>query len=400
MARMVALLTGGGDRPYALGLAQSLAQEGVSLDFISSDFLESEDLRANPRVRVLNLRGSMDPTAQMVSRIGRVLRYYLRLIRYAFSAEPKIFHILWNNKFELIDRTLLVWYYRLCGRRIVMTVHNVNVRKRDGNDSAFNRATLRIQYRACEHLFVHTDEMKRDLIDSFAVSEKKVSVIPFGINSTVPDTGLASEEARARLGLALDDQVLLFFGNIAPYKGVEFLVAAMEAIENRLPRVHAIIAGRPKGAESYWRGLNERIEAAGLGSRIIRHIEYIPDEDTETFFKAADLLVLPYTRVFQSGVLFLAYNFGLPVIAADIASMKDDIVEGETGYVFEPGSGEDLATKIESYFASPLYADLSEARSRIRQYAAERYSWAKVAAITNAIYSALLAPIPQRSNTN
>ncbi len=391
MPRTVSILTGGGDRPYALGLAQSLADAGISLDFISSDFLESEELRANPRVRVLNLRGSMNPDAPIFGRIGRLLRYYVRLIRYAYSAEPKVFHILWNNKFELIDRTILIWYYRLCGRRIVMTVHNVNVRKRDGQDSALNRLTLKIQYRACEQLFVHTEEMKRDLIDNFAVPEKTVSVIPFGINSTVPDTDMTNEEARAKLGLGTDEQVLLFFGNIAPYKGVEFLVDAMESIEHRLPRVCLIIAGRPKGAESYWQGLEERIEASGLGSRVITRIEYVPDNDTEIYFKAADILVLPYTRVFQSGVLFLAYNFGLPVIAADVASMKEDVVEGETGYVFEARNGEDLADKIETYFASPLYTTLSEARPRIRQYAAERYSWAKVAAITNSVYSAVLS---------
>ena len=128
--------------------------------------------------------------------------------------------------------------------------------------------------------------------------------------------------------------MLLFFGNIAPYKGVEFLVDAMESIEHRLPRVCLIIAGRPKGAESYWKGL-EPIEASGLGSRVITRIGIFADDDTEIYFKAADISVLPYTHVFQSGVLFLAYNFGLPVIAADVASMKEDIVGGRR-YVFEP----------------------------------------------------------------
>ena len=134
----------------------------------------------------------------------------------------------------------------------------------------------------------------------------------------------------------------------------------------------------------------------GWGPRVITRIEYVPDDDTEIYFKAADILVLPYTHVFQSGVLFLAYNFGLPVIAADVASMKEDIVEGETGYVFEPRNGEDLADKIETYFASPLYATLSEARPRIRQYAAERYSWAKVAAMTNSIYHTVIASTRNR----
>ena len=386
MSNTVAILTGGGDRPYAIGLAKSLADSGLSLDFISSDFLECEELRANSRVRVLNLRGSMDPNAPIFVRIARVLRYYWRLVRYAYSAEPKIFHILWNNKFELVDRTILLWYYRLCGRRIAMTVHNVNVRKRDGKDTALNRATLRMQYHLCDRLFVHTEQMKRELSTEFAVVEGSISVIPFGINNTVPDTGITTRDSRARLGLPTNGKVVLFFGNIARYKGVEVLIDAVKVVEQRLPELCVVIAGRPKGDDSYWGDVNDRIDVLGLGMRVKRCIEYIPDADTEIYFKAADILVLPYRHVFQSGVLFLAYNFGLPVIAANIASISDDVVEGETGYTFEPGSVGDLAAKIETYFSSALYDDLDHARLRIRSYAADRYSWAKVAAITQSAY--------------
>ena len=67
-----------------------------------------------------------------------------------------------------------------------MTVHNVNIRKRDDNDNAVNRMTLRMQYRACEHLFVHTEQMKRDLVDDFSVSAAKVSIIPFSIQQHGP----------------------------------------------------------------------------------------------------------------------------------------------------------------------------------------------------------------------
>lgn len=398
MRPQVALLTGGGDRPYALGLAHSLADAGVTLDFIGSDFLESPELRACPLVRVLNLRGDMSPEAPVLRKFGRVLRYYLRLIRYAAVAEPGIFHILWNNRFEIFDRTLLLAYYRLCGRRLVMTVHNVNIRKRDGNDSLLNRVTLKLQYRACDHLFVHTERMKQELQTDFAVPPEKVSVIPFGINSTVPQTDLSCSEARARLGFDPSDQVVLFFGNIAPYKGLEYLIEAMGRLRDSLPRARLIIAGRPKGSEAYWERLHARIQELSLRERTLERIEYIPDEDTEIYFKAADVLVLPYTHVFQSGVLFLGYNFGLPVIASDVASMKEDIIEGETGFVFRPADPDDLAQKLSRFFTSPLYRELETRRPGIRQFAAERYSWTKVAAITRAVYAAVAAGLPHRTD--
>jgi glycosyltransferase involved in cell wall biosynthesis len=385
----VALLTGGGDRPYALGLATALAEHGVRVDFIGSDFLESPELRANPMVRVLNLRGDNSPQAGFATKIVRVARYYARLVRYVWSSEPPILHVLWNDRLELVDRTLLMLYYRARGKRTVLTVHNVNVRQRDGDDSMVNRATLRIQYALADHLFVHTERMRQELAAQFSVVASKVSVIPFGINSTVPDTTLSSRDARRTLGLASDEQVILFFGNIAPYKGLEYLVDAMPEVLRDVPRARLVIAGRPKGSEGYWARVERRIEELGLGDKVLRRIEYVPDEETEVFFKAADVLVLPYTHVFQSGVLFLGYNFGLPVVATDVGSIRDDVVDGRTGFLCAPGSAKELASAVVRYFSSDLYVDLSARRPAIRGFAAERYSWAKVAEISAGVYERL-----------
>jgi glycosyltransferase involved in cell wall biosynthesis len=385
----IAILTGGGDRHYALGLASSLVEKGVAFDFIGSDFLEAAELRRNPQVRFLNLRGDMRPEAPVAQKIVRVARYYARLLRYAIVAEPRIFHILWNNKFEFFDRTALVLYYRLLGKRIVLTVHNVNIGKRDRSDSALNRLTLKLQYRLADHLFVHTAQMKQELAHDFDVPAEKVTVIPYGINNMVPETALTGEDARRRLALADGDKAILFFGNIAPYKGVEYLVEAMASVAKRLPDARLIIAGRPKGSEEYWARIQSRIAALGLHQRVLQHIEYVPDEEIEKYFKAADVLVLPYTRVFQSGVLFLGYSFGLPAIASDVASLREDIIEGETGLVCKPGDAEALADAIVRYFASELYGSLASRRPAIRRFATERHSWSTVASLTSDVYASV-----------
>ena len=76
---------------------------------------------------------------------------------------------------------------------------------------------LRIQYRLADHIFVHTERMKAELVQHFGVRAERVSVIPFGINNAVPHTDLTPDEAKERLGVASGDKTLLFFGNIAPY---------------------------------------------------------------------------------------------------------------------------------------------------------------------------------------
>src|SRR5207237_5832130 len=139
-----------------------------------------------------------------------------------------------------------------------------------------------------------------------------------------------------------------------------------------------IIAGRPKGCQDYWDRIKQQIVGSGVADRIIERIEYVPDEETELYFKAADVLVLPYTQIFQSGVLFLGYSFGLPVLAADVGSLKEEIVEGRTGLVCRPRDPVDLATQTQIYFAGDLLRNLERRGLAIRQFANARYSWIKV----------------------
>jgi glycosyltransferase involved in cell wall biosynthesis len=386
----VALLTGGGDRPYAYGLSTELLAKGIALDIVGSDDLDFPELRGRPDAKFLNLRGSQNPNANFAKKSWRVLAYYFRLIRYTFRATPKVFHILWNNKFETFDRTVLMAYYRLLRKRVVLTVHNVNARKRDSRDSFLNRVTLRIQYRLADHLFVHSDRMKTDLVQEFGVPNERITTIPFGLNNAVPSTDLPADEARRRLEITAREKVILFFGNIAPYKGLEYLVTAFQEFLPEDQGYRLVVAGRPKGFPEYWEKIRQGVDRGVRKNRILLRCEYIPDEETEVFFKAADVLVLPYKYIYQSGVLFLGYSFGLPVLAADVGSLREEIVEGKTGYVFKPEDPADLARAIETYFRSDLYANLAARRGEIREYAFARYSWSIVGERTRDIYAALL----------
>jgi glycosyltransferase involved in cell wall biosynthesis len=232
--------------------------------------------------------------------------------------------------------------------------------------------------------------MKAELIKDYGVNESQVTVIPFGINNSVPNTSLSPDQAKEKLGLRKDEKAILFFGNIAPYKGLEYLVSAYQTIAARRSDLKLIIAGRPKGFEKYWADLHETIRADVERGRILLRKEYISDEETEVFFKAADVLALPYRYIYQSGVLFLGYSFGLPVLAADVGSLKEEIVEGETGFVFKPEDPVDLARVIEAYFSSDLFANLSARRPEIRDYAMKRNSWTVVGQSTMDVYAQVL----------
>jgi glycosyltransferase involved in cell wall biosynthesis len=388
----ICLLTGGDDRPYALGMASALVGQGIGVDFIGSDKLDAPELHGTPLINVLNLRADQSEDAPLRRKVVRILAYYARLAKYAARSEARIFHVLWNNKFEHFDRTLLMLYYRVFGKRIVLTAHNVNMRKRDGCDNWFNRLSLGIQYRLCHHILVHTVAMKDELVTDFGIASHRVSVVPFGINNTCPTTALGRCEARERIGLGSTEKILLFFGQIAPYKGLDYLIAAMSELAKEDKEFRLIIAGRIKpGYAGYWNAIQSEISRAGLEKCIIQHVRFIPDAEVEVYFKAADVAVIPYVEIFQSGVPFLSYSFGLPVIATDVASLREDIMEGETGCLCRPRNPADLARTISTYFASDLYQNLETRRSQIREFANDRYSWMRVGEILDGVYRRVLA---------
>lgn len=391
----MALLTGGSDKPYVFGLSNELLSKGATIDLIGSDELDSPQVRERPGLNFFKFRGDQDPSASFIKKAQRICGYYAKLIIYAASSDPKIFHILWNNRFQFFDRTLLMLYYKLLGKHVLMTTHNVNQRRRDGSDTRWNRFTLWAQYRLADQIFVHTEKMREELVSEFGVKSTRITLIPFGINNAVPRTSLTEEEAKKRLGIRQGEKTILFFGRITPYKGLEYLVSAFKQLSRQDERYRLIVAGKPEAAaEEYTRAIRESSGEYVRNNRIVLNTSYIPDEETEVYFKAADVVVLPYRAVYQSGVLFLAYSFGLPVIAADVGSLKDDIVEGSTGFVTKPDDSRDLAATIERYFASDLYAHLRRQRPAIEEYANQKHSWDVVGQETLKVYARLLQMTP------
>jgi glycosyltransferase involved in cell wall biosynthesis len=386
----IALLTGGIDKPYAIGLTMALAEAGTSVDYIGSNDVDGPELHNKPLVRFLNLRGDQSENVGFHKKLLRVTSYYGRLIKYAANASPAIFHILWHNRFELFDRTLLMLYYRALGKKVILTAHNVNAAKRDRKDSWLNRFTLRIQYKLAQHIFVHTRKMEQELVTDFNVRRTKISVIPFGLNETFPSTPLTSQQAKQKLQLGPSERTLLFFGRIAPYKGLEHLVNAFGELVRKYHDLRMVIAGKiEKGCSEYWESIRRLISLTGTGERIIEKIGWIPDDEVEVYFKAAEVVVIPYTDIFQSGVPFLAYSFGLPVIASDVGSLREDVIEEKTGFICKPRDPRDLAKCIEKFFSTDLFKELDSRRPKIREFAKEHHSWAAVARITTDVYRSL-----------
>jgi glycosyltransferase involved in cell wall biosynthesis len=386
----VALLTGGIDRPYATELAVSLAARNVFLEVIGNDVVDSPNLHKTQNLEFVNLLPGGIGKAGALAKAARLLRQYIRLVRFATASKAALFHILWNSKFQLFDRTLLMLYYKALGKKVTLTAHNVNQARRDGKDSFLNRLTLKIQYNLVNHIFVHTQRMKNELVREFGVDERRITIIRHPLNDAFPDTSLSVANAKRKLLLSDSDKAILSIGRIKPYKGIEYLLAAFKKLVEHDSTYRLLVAGEvQRGNESYLKKLKESIARELARGQILLETEFIPDEDIEFYLKAADVLVLPYTEIFQSGVLFLGYSYGVPVIATDVGSFREEIIEGVTGYVCRAADSTDLAVTIEKYFGSDLYLDVNR-REKIREYAEIHHSWGTVADLTRKVYADLL----------
>ena len=386
----IALLTGGIDKHYACGLCNSLALNGIAVDVICNAEMDTQEMRSSSGLTLLTLYAEPRKFTSPFGKLLAVLWTYVRIVHYAAVSDAPIFHVLWNYKFPHFDRTVLLAYFKLLGKKVVFTAHNVNAGERDGSNSWLNRLSLRIQYRLVDHIFVHTEKMRDQIADVFGARKDKISIKPYATYEMVPQSSLSSAEAKRRLGLRESERVILFFGRIVPYKGIDLLVDAFLRTASQNPDYRLVIAGEPmKGAEEHWQRVRETIEKSSARAQVLQHTHFIDDHEIELYFKGADVLVLPYTQIFQSGVLFMAYSFGLPVIATDVGSFSQDIIAGVTGYICRPNDPADLAKVMETYFESELFRELEVRRTNIKDLIQARHSWNIAAGMTGEVYAQL-----------
>lgn len=180
---------------------------------------------------------------------------------------------------------------------------------------------------------------------------------------------LEKKSAQEKLKIPAGKKVLLFFGFIRDYKGLDLLLKSL----NLLPDdYHLIIAGEVYGNfEKY----NNLIQDLNLENRITRAVKYISDSEVPLYFSAADVCVLPYKSATQSGIVGISYHFDLPIIATNVGSLNEMIDPYNTGMVINEISENAISEAISNYFDKRLYLDFIQNMNIYK----ENYSWDKLA---------------------
>lgn len=166
-------------------------------------------------------------------------------------------------------------------------------------------------------------------------------------------------EARKRLSIGFS-KVLLFFGFVREYKGLDLLIEAMPSILAAVPDSHLLVVGEFFGSPM---PTVSRIKELGLEQKITLHNQYVPNEDVALWFSASDVLVMPYRNATNSGIVQIGYNFATPSIVTNVGSLQEVVLDGKTGYVVQKAEENKSATN--SSKPTQLSQDLANAIAKI-----------------------------------
>lgn len=363
---------------YDFGLCHGLMAAGFRMSLYTCD--ETADPQI-PGLGFYPFYQGIYGRANRLIRGWRYIRGTLATLRHAIASDENICHYQVFN--DLISETIVILLARLFGRKIVLTVHDVS--SLAGPASAKRKATGYL-YRLADRLIVHNRISMEELV-SIGVPAAKISVIPHGhyLDSMRPLP--PAEVARRRLGIAPTAKVVLFFGQIKEAKGLDLLIQALPAVLRAVPDVVLVIAGRPwKTDFSQYEAL---IENLNLKAQCRLFLGFIPDDEVAQYYAVADLVALPYRRIYQSGVLMMAMTYGRPVVVSDLPGMTEIIQDGMNGYVFRSECSGDLAFALIRALSSDI--DRNSIAQRASAYILEKHDWQEIGRKAGQLYRTLLS---------
>jgi glycosyltransferase involved in cell wall biosynthesis len=332
---------------YVVGFAKGMAGVGARIAVISSD--ETEARLAAAGIAQYKLRGSLSPQRPTWQKAVNLARYYVLLFWTILGHAGRTIHFngLLTDRIILFDGLVLPLWMRLCAGCYVHTAHNVLPHGKEHRRLFY--WAYRWIYLFPDHIIAHTPRIAEQLADDFGVSPDRISVISIGLNEEVPETPLSKVEARQKLGLPADAPLLVFFGKVESYKGVDVLAEAWGSVQT--PGARAVVVGWCPDA-GYTRKIREAMARSSRAASIEWREGFVPNEDVALWLKACDAVVMPYRNIYQSGVVFLCLRFGVPIIATRVGSLPEFIVDGQTGVFADENTPAGIARAIDRFFAT------------------------------------------------
>jgi glycosyltransferase involved in cell wall biosynthesis len=357
--------------PYDHALCSALAAAGADVELFTSRF--AYGAVADPQgyrkrdffYRSTRAIAGESQAAQRARRALKLAEHVPDMLRYRRAAQAAdVVHFQWLTMQQL-DRRLLPGAGRGGRTPLVLTAHDVLPRE----GGARRRAAQRRLYDRFDAVVVHSEHGRVRLTQELGVDEQRVHVIAHGAFAHL------AELPAAPAPFATDKRVVLFFGLLRPYKGLDVLLEAWRGIED----AELWIVGMPR--------MDVAALRADAPSNVRFVARYVADDELPAYFARADLVVLPYREIEQSGVLFTALAFGKALLVSDVGGFAE-LAERGAAHTVAPGDAGALHDALTGLLANP--AALAALGERALAAAHGEYGWEAIASRTLALYRQLL----------
>ena len=367
-----------GNAYYCMNLAREMSKK-VYVDFIAFRKLYPEFLYPGG-TNEDDEKFRISETSSLS--IRRIITYYnpISWIQAGMAARADIVHIQWwSIPIAPIYLALLV-VLKMRGKKIIFTVHNVVPHESNPLDKILTKAVLSFG----DRYIVHSNINRDNLIQNFGLSEYAVHQVHMPIHDMYVNEVRDRKNLRELIGIPVDAKVILSFGNLREYKGIDQLLSAFSQIIRTIPMVHLLVVGQPW---VNWENYAQIITDLNIEKNVTAVLEYVPMSEVQKYFIASDLLALPYKKFdAQSGVGNIGLAFGLPLVVSRVGGLPD-LVKDERAIV-EPNNAKSLAEAITTIFLDEiLYEKLREDTSVLKR----QYSWRGAIESTFSIYEQILS---------
>ena len=336
-----------------VAIIDSLGAYGSSHHFYL--FGQIDGLRDNDvNVRLYTNRYTEDPQIdgvkfyQFYGYLFSSNRIFIRGIKYILGSFLSIFHARLSSvklfHFHLFHTNILVLVnfilVRILFGKVVVTVHDVT--SFSNNEKPTLMSTL--VYKISDLILTHNHFCKDEIIKLDPLLKERIYIIRH-INY-IPFINIQKDQKKSRvhLGLPVEKTILLFFGMIKKVKGLDVLLHSFRKLVDENPNTVLLIAGKP------WKDdfavYQQIIDENNLSEHIILHTNFIPQDEVEYYYCASDLVVLPYKKIYQSGVLMMALSYEKPVLVSDLPALQEIITDNENGFIFKSKDINNLAKKL------------------------------------------------------
>lgn len=370
--------------PYDYSLCEGLARRGTEVTLARSGFLHSswnwptqsfEDwqhfyplchgyARRYRRNRLWKYAKGIEHVVGMEALVAEMRRF-----------KPDIIHFQWLP-LPVVDAYFLKKLARVAP--LVLTTHNTNSLFH-GSATRWQSMKTRAAFEEFSAVIVHTAFSQTRILDRGWIAPERLHLIPHGVLSYY------RAMAPAPVATGRDKQVILFFGSIESYKGLDILIEAFALLPSDLrKRTRLLVAGKP-GIDMA--PIRKRAQLLGVDQDIRWELRYLGEEEIPQLLDEATLVALPYIDIDQSGVLMTALAFAKPVVASRIGGIAETITDGVHGRLTPPGDIPALAAALESVLIDK--AGQKAMQAAIGDLSGGVLSWDSISLKTLDVYSHL-----------